>query len=255
MSGVYEPSDPVTAAAHVRMAGDRREVVRLEGVHAVKHAIRFGADIEVLVTPDRVQLLDLVASLAPDLLAAVRGRAVELSREVWQDLVPRGLPSPALAIAMRHEVSVPQLLEQPGRILALERPRHLGNLGAAIRVAAASHAGGVLVVDGPDPWHPTAVRAAAGLQFALACTGASDLPETTRPVLALDPVGVPLGSGSLPADAVLLVGTERGGLSAELRARADARIAIPMRAGVSSLNLATAVAVALFHGTGPASAP
>jgi len=42
------------------------------------------------------------------------------------------------------------------------------------------------------------------------------------------------------------VGTERHGLSAALLARADARIAIPMRAGVSSLNLATSVSAVLF---------
>ena len=45
---------------------------------------------------------------------------------------------------------------------------------------------------------------------------------------------------------MLAFGTERHGLSDELLERADARIAIPMRAGVSSLNLATSVAVALF---------
>jgi tRNA(Leu) C34 or U34 (ribose-2'-O)-methylase TrmL len=45
---------------------------------------------------------------------------------------------------------------------------------------------------------------------------------------------------------VLAFGTERAGLSAQLLARADARIGIPMRAGVSSLNLATSVAAVLF---------
>ena len=45
---------------------------------------------------------------------------------------------------------------------------------------------------------------------------------------------------------MLAFGTERHGLSDELLARADARISIPMRAGVSSLNLATSVAAVLF---------
>jgi len=55
-----------------------------------------------------------------------------------------------------------------------------------------------------------------------------------------------IGSWPLPPDAIVLVGTERGGLSATLRARAQRTAAIPMRPGVSSLNLATAVAVALY---------
>ncbi len=45
---------------------------------------------------------------------------------------------------------------------------------------------------------------------------------------------------------MLAFGTERHGISGELLERADARVAIPMREGVSSLNLATSVAVVLF---------
>jgi TrmH family RNA methyltransferase len=46
---------------------------------------------------------------------------------------------------------------------------------------------------------------------------------------------------------VLVVGSERGGVGHELRARADHVLALPMRPGVSSLNLATAVAAALYR--------
>ncbi len=67
-----------------------------------------------------------------------------------------------------------------------------------------------------------------------------------RPLLALDPDGEALEPATLPARAVLAFGTERHGLSDELLASADARLAIPMRAGVSSLNLATSVAAVLF---------
>jgi RNA methyltransferase, TrmH family len=248
MGGVYEPVPAAGAVDRVRSARGLGAVVRLEGVHALKHALRFGAAVEVVVTPDRDGLLDLVRALAPDLEDEVAATAVEVAGADWADLAPRGLPSPALALGRRPETSVDDVLAAAGRILVLERPRHLGNLGAAIRVAAAAGAGGVLVLDGPDPWHPTAVRAAAGLQYALPCTATTSLPATVRPVLALDPQGTALGPTALPEDAVLLIGTERAGLSPDLRARADRLVAIPMRPGVSSLNLATAVAVALYHG-------
>lgn len=248
MGGVYEPVAAAAAVAHVRSAGDRPDLVRLEGLHAVKHALRFGAEVEVLVTPDPDGLTALVATLAPDLSERFAWLAVPVTASHWQQMAPRGLPSPALALARRPPVGVADVLAAPGRVLALDRPRHLGNLGAAIRVAAAAGAGGVLVLDGPDPWHPTAVRTAAGLQYAVACAATASLPTTTRPVVALDPDGVALDGTAIPEDAVVLVGTERGGLTPALRARADQRVAIPMRAGVSSLNLATAVAVALYHG-------
>jgi TrmH family RNA methyltransferase len=248
MGEVYEPDPAATAIASLRSAGDRPDLVRLEGVHAVKHALRFGAEVEVLVTPDPDALAELVTALAPDLSERFAQLAVPVTASDWQQVAPRGLPSPALALARRPPVGVADVLAADGRVLALDRPRHLGNLGAAIRVAAAAGAGGVLVLDGPDPWHPTAVRTAAGLQYAVVCAAATSLPETTRPVVALDPDGVALDGAAIPVDAVLLVGTERGGLTPTLLARADQRVAIPMRAGVSSLNLATAVAVALYHG-------
>ncbi len=46
---------------------------------------------------------------------------------------------------------------------------------------------------------------------------------------------------------MLVVGTERDGVGADLRARADVVLALPMRPGVSSLNLATATAAALYR--------
>ena len=76
--------------------------------------------------------------------------------------------------------------------------------------------------------------------------GVEDLPPSDRPLIAIDPGGDDLRPAQLPPRAVLAFGTERYGLSAGLLDRADARLGIPMRAGVSSLNLATAVAAVLF---------
>lgn len=232
------------------MRGARRDPTRvlLEGVHALKHAIRFGADIEVVVTPDARAVHTLLAALAPDVVLPTAPLQVDAG--TWGGLVARELPSPVLAVARRPDSDASTVLAAAGRVVALEQPRHLGNLGAVVRVAAAAGAGGVLVVGSADPWHPTAVRAAAGLQFALAVARSDALPPTSRPIVALDAEG---GGEAWPLahDAVLLVGTERAGLSARVRDRADHTVAIPMRPGVSSLNLATAVAVALYCPTTP----
>jgi TrmH family RNA methyltransferase len=72
------------------------------------------------------------------------------------------------------------------------------------------------------------------------------IPETDRPLLALDPDGEELRPEAIPPRALLAFGTERDGLSDDLLARADARLRLPMRAGVSSLNLATSVAAVLY---------
>ncbi|HUH13651.1 MAG TPA: TrmH family RNA methyltransferase, partial [Longimicrobiales bacterium] len=99
---------------------------------------------------------------------------------------------------------------------------------------------------GQDPWHPAALRGGAGLQFALPVLRVETLPGGGRPLVALHPEGDPLRPGVLPPGALLAFGSERRGLSAELLERTDLRVSIPMRAGVSSLNLATAVAITLY---------
>ena len=227
----------------VRAARRSSGRVLLEGIHALKHARRFGADIEVVLTPDRTAATRLLEDLAPDV--TLPDVTAEVDHATWEAAtLGRELPSPCLAVARRPIVSATDVLSAAGRIVVLEAPRHLGNLGAAVRVAAAASAGGVLVLGEADPWHPTAVRAAAGLQFALPVARADALPVIDRAVVALDAGGDP--SGRVPPDAIVLFGTERGGLTPALRSRAGATIAIPMRAGVSSLNLATAVAATLY---------
>jgi TrmH family RNA methyltransferase len=126
----------------------------------------------------------------------------------------------------------------------LEDPRHLGNVGAVVRVAAAAGAVAVLTTGARDPWEPAALRGSAGLHYALPVGRVDPGALGDRPLVALDPAGEP--RAPLPGDALVAFGTERHGLSDTLLARAAARVAIPMRPGVSSLNLATAVAVALY---------
>ena len=211
-------------------------LVALEGFHALKHALRFGADVLAAATSDPDGLARLAAELAPDL--ALDGLVAPVAPAA---LGPRPHPTGVVAVARRPRFDPGAL--GPGPVVLLEDPRHLGNVGAVVRVAAAAGAGGVLTTGTRDPWAPAALRGAAGLHFALQ-VGRVAAPPTGRPLVALDPGGEPLGA--LPAGALLAVGTERHGLSRELLARADARVAIPMRPGVSSLNLATAVAVALY---------
>ncbi len=228
--------------ADVARARRDRSLAVLEGFHAVKHALRFGAELLGCWTADRDELLALRDRLAPDVaLAPTVVDAAELAA-----VVPR---AQVVAVARRPAQPDPAaLLAAPGPapVILLEDPRHLGNLGACVRVAAAAGAVGVLTTGRQDPWHPDALRGSAGLHFAVPVARVR-LPEALgRPLLALDPGGQPLLGARVPDRPVLAFGTERDGLSKALLERADARLALPMRAGVSSLNLATAVSGVLF---------
>lgn len=243
-----DPGNRRTMVAALRSARRDPSRVVLEGAHALKHALRFGAEVELVATPDPEALTALLREVAPDVAREIADRAVHLDRDDWAAAIGHALPSPALSLARRPVVGPGEVVASPGVVVVLEQPRHLGNLGAVVRAAAAAGAGGVLVLGEADPWHPIAVRGAAGLQFALPVARTDTLPSTARPLVALDAATGADVVTRLADDAMLLVGTERGGLSPSLRARADTTFAIPMRPGVSSLNLATAVAVALYTG-------
>lgn len=229
---------------------DAREdpsLVAVEGFHAVKHALRFGADIVEIVTPDPAAVLTLAADLAPDIFLVLKKNLQLVDGRRFRSLSKQPVATGVLAIARRPEFSAEALLlRADGPAILVEEPRHLGNVGAVVRVAAAAGAAGVLTTGSADPWHPAAVRGSAGLHFALPVARIEALPETGRPLIAIDPKGEPLRPDLLPPDAILAFGSERRGLSPDLLDRAYCRLAIPMRPGVSSLNLATAVAVVLY---------
>jgi TrmH family RNA methyltransferase len=242
-----------TSLALLRRAQRDPDLVLLEGMHALKHAVRFGAVIEVVASPEPEELARLLARVAPDVVLPVAPGAVEPG--VWRALTGgRALPSPCLAVAQRPALDRDAMVARPSRLLVLEEPRHLGNTGAVIRVAAAAGLAGVVVTGSTDPWSPTVVRAAAGLHFAIDVVHVADLAEldallhgSGRTLVALDPDGTPLDEVDLPIDAAVVLGTERHGLSDELHRRASLRVAIPMQDGVSSLNLATAAAVLAYR--------
>jgi RNA methyltransferase, TrmH family len=219
----------------------------LEGFHPVKHALRFGAHLEELVTRDAAALERLAERLAPDIAGDLRS-AREVDGELFDRLAPLPPNTGVMALADRPRPDPAAVLASPRRapIVLLEDPRDLGNIGACVRVAAAADAAAMLTSGEHDPWYADAVRGGAGLHFALPVGSIEALPASDRPLLAIDPEGEELSPERLPPRAVLAFGTERHGLTGGLLERADARIAIPMRPGVSSLNLATSVAVTLF---------
>ena len=207
----------------------------------MKHALRFGASVVSAYRLEGTDVDGLVTELAPDLAGRFADFQV-VDGETFSRLAPHPPPTGVIAIARRPAFEWPAAADTP--IVLLENPRNLANVGACVRVAAAAGAAALVTTGDADPWHPDALRGAAGLHFALP-VGRVDGPPPHRPLVALDPEGEPIDR--LPGGATLAFGSERHGLSDELLARADQRVALPMRAGVSSLNLATAVAATLYR--------
>ncbi|MCW5249946.1 TrmH family RNA methyltransferase [Streptomyces sp. SHP 1-2] len=245
-AGADSPSD-----ALARWRAHAGTAVLLDGFHAVKHALRFGAEVPVAVAADRAGALELAAELAPDVRDALAALLTPVSAAAYASLVPRPHPTAVAALAVRpaREDRLRALSRLPriAPVVVLDQPRNLGNAGAVVRLAAGFGATGVVTTGTLDPWHPTVVRGGAGLHFATAVERLSVAELPPGPVFALDPEGEDIRGTRLPDDALLAFGSERSGLSPELRARADRLVALPMRPQVSSYNLATSVAMALYH--------
>lgn len=246
------------AARRWRTAADEGAVL-LDGFHALKHALRFGADVRLAVCADKAGTLRLADGLAPDLGDRLADLLTQLPQQVLRDLLVRVHPTAVAALARRPDPGAASatLSRRPRQapVVVLDRPRNLGNVGAVVRLAAGFGVTGVVTTGDLDPWHPNAVRAGAGLHYAthVARTPADALPD--GPLFVLDPEGRDIRSTGLPDDALIVFGSERHGVSGELRSRADALIALPMRPRVSSYNLATSVGMALYHWAATSASP
>jgi tRNA G18 (ribose-2'-O)-methylase SpoU len=145
------------------------------------------------------------------------------------------------------------------RVVVLEDVNNHTNLGAIFRAAAALGMDAVLLSPTcADPLYRRSVRVSMGEVFAVPYARLEPWPASLDllraagfTVLALTPAAdaVPIQSLSAAQRArpALLLGAEGPGLTRAAQAAADARVVIPMRNGVDSLNVASASAVAFWE--------
>lgn len=218
----------------------------LEGFHPARHALRFGARLDVAVTYDEQKLFKLAERLAPESVPGIEEVLQVVTRDRFTRLSQRSLSSPLLSICARPDHDLAAVLAERAKpIVHLDRPRNPGNVGAVVRVAAAADLAAV-TVSGQDPWSPVAIRSGTGLQFALPVAMTELSTSSGRPIVAVDIGCEPMDTGSLARDSILVVGGERHGLPSWIRDMAQRTVSVPMRPGVSSLNLATALAAVLY---------
>ena len=165
------------------------------------------------------------------------------------------------ALASMQRTPVPEVgtvLAAARRVVVLEDIVNHTNLGAIFRSAAAlGMDAAVLTPSCADPLYRRSVRVSMGTVFALPYArldswpgGLATLAEHGFRTIALTPGPTAIDLRDLrfgPQDKVaLLLGTEGDGLSDPALAAAELRVRIPMAAGVDSLNVAAAAAVACY---------
>lgn len=174
-----------------------------------------------------------------------------------RDLCSTDAPQPVVA-CVRPPPLESRSLER-GRYLLARGVQMPGNLGTLIRSAWAFGLDGVVIGAGTvDPWNPKAVRASAGAVFHLPLIGEpaglggnGDGGEAGGAgrlnLLCADAGGEPPEAveEARARDWVLVVGNEGGGISPPL-GRVGRAVAVPLAAGVDSLNVAVAGSILMY---------
>jgi tRNA G18 (ribose-2'-O)-methylase SpoU len=165
----------------------------------------------------------------------------------------------ALAAMSRTPLrSVVEVVGQARRIVVIEGMVDHTNVGAVFRSAAGLNFDAVLVDPTcADPLYRRSVRVSMGAVFALPWTRADawpqqliDLSDDGWHVLALTPRSDAEALNDVAADPperlALLLGSEGPGLSPDALDAVTRHVRIPMAAGIDSLNVAAAAAVACY---------
>ena len=149
-----------------------------------------------------------------------------------------------------------QLGERCTRLVIVEAVDNPANVGSIVRNAAAlGWQGLILDTTSADPLARRSLRASMGHAAAFPFAREPDLPTVLGylrtldfAIVALTPSAdaVHLGDIATTARMAILIGSERAGLRAETMAVATHSAAIPMAAGIDSLNAAAATAIACY---------
>ncbi len=223
-----------------------------EGEKVVRRAVEAGYTPRSFLMAPR--WLDGLADLLDRSDAPCYVLSEALAEEVTGFHVHRG----ALASLERRPLpSVDEVLDGARSVLVLEDLVDHTNVGAILRSGAALGFDAVLLAPRcADPLYRRAVKVAMGAVFSLPWTRLPDwydaLPALsdrgyTTVALTLAPDAVPIAEAVAGLDRVALVlGSEGHGLSPRWEQSADRRAIIPMTAGIDSLNVAAATAIACY---------
>lgn len=227
----------------------RNDIVVVEGVHAFKHAARFGAEFVDAITDDKKSAIALMRRIATVKdIEYVEQYVREVTAEQFHKTASASLRTGIVAIAKKPLYTIADVGDK--QIIFIENPHDINNVGAVVRVAAGYGTGAVAILGEISPWHMLAIRAGAGLQWAVPILHVDSFEDVAkeRMVYACDANGMDMRSCSMQKNGVFIFGTERDGITKYLKERSDEVVSIPMQNGVSSLNLATSVAAFLYGG-------
>jgi len=180
----------------------------------------------------------------------------EISETIFARIAYRGNSDGIIALAKpkSHNLNDLKLSKNPF-IIILESVEKPGNLGAILRTADAAAVDALIVCDAlTDIYNPNIVRSSVGCVFTVPIA----IADNTETLNFLKNRNIKSFAAELQAasfyqntdftiPSAIVMGTEADGLSSFWLDNADARIKIPMRGKIDSLNVSVSTAVIAFE--------
>ena len=240
---------------HRRRGRERRGLALAEGVRLVEEALAARVPIRGAVTSPTLE----GTPRGQALLAALGAAGVPLERvddDALTKLADTEHPQGVVAVIAPPTWSLAQVALAPRDVLVvLDAVQDPGNVGTILRTAHGLGAAAVVALPGTaELTGPKTLRSGMGAFFRFPCistdaeaffTWASANRVETW---ATDAAGTPIASTPRPGHPLALVlGNEGAGIGEAVRGRAARQVAIPLRPGAESLNVAIAAAILLYE--------
>lgn len=234
-------------------------LIGIEGPHLIGEALRSGLRFDAcLVSPSGEK--HFAAMRAAGFTGA---RILRTTDRLFDGVAATEHPQGIAALVRPRESTFDDLVRGDiPLVVVLAGVQDPGNVGTVVRSAEAFGATGCAATRGSaDPWSSKALRASAGsalrlpllrgmapavLLAQLRVAGLAILAATSKP--PREASAIPLASADqLRSACAIFIGSEGAGLAPEILHSADAQIAVPMAAGVESLNAGVAASVILYE--------
>jgi TrmH family RNA methyltransferase len=240
----------------LRQSKERRRsgLCLVEGIRPVAAAIEANAEVAYICYAPQL----LTSEYAQRLIAQQEAMGIPchaISDDLFRQVTTREHPAGVLAVVRQRWSHLDEFSKRNlSWVAALIAPQDPGNVGSILRTVDAAGVDGLLLLDGGvDPYHPTAVRAAMGAQFwvPLASSSFAAFADWAQRhgyhIYGTSAHGaVDYRQVTFQTPGVLLLGSEREGLSTRHTAVCETIVRLPMHGRVTSLNLAVAAGILLY---------
>jgi TrmH family RNA methyltransferase len=226
----------------------------LEGPRHILEALSRQAPVEyVVICP---ALLGSTQEILPRVTNHLRpDQILEVSPETFKGFSTKDGPKGLAAVVRQEWASLSDMTPEGLSWVALSSVANPGNLGTILRTCDAVGVAWLILLDrSTDPYDPTALRAGMGTHFSVRIVKSTfdELVEWKRShkvkmIGTSDQAELDYHRTKYPARCLLLMGSEREGLTPEQVKHCDQLVGIPMAGQADSLNLAVATSVMLYE--------